>query len=391
MYSGYNSGHGIYSGAPIPGYNGAGVGGYPTAPPPGYAPQGYHPSYPPNPYSAQPYPPTAYPQAPIPQPVVPAYGIAPVAQPIYPPGQGVDMDCQILHAAMKGAGTDENAIINVVCSRNAMQRAEIRRRYIALYGKDLIKKLKDELSGNFEDTVVGLFMTPPEYDAYCLYKAMKGIGTNEGVLIEIIGTRKNEEIQMIKMEFQKNYGKSLEKWVSSETSGHLKKLLISLLQASRSMNMMPDPIMCQNDAQALYAAGEGRWGTDEATFIRIFSQRSAAEIDLISRNYQQLRGKSLHHAIDNEFSGDIKKLLHTILEGLQNPAAYFAKRLRDSVEGLGTNDSRLVRVIVSRCEVDMPLIKQEYRRMYGRDLVHDVRSDTSGDYKRILTHLLTRV
>ena len=150
MYSGYNSGQGIYSGAPIPGYNGAGVGGYPTAPPPGYAPQGYNQPpynpqpYPPNPYSAQPYPAPVYPQPPIPQPVVPAYGMAPAVQPLYPPGQGVDMDCQILHAAMKGAGTDENAIINIVCSRNAMQRAEIRRRYIALYGKDLIKKLKEK-------------------------------------------------------------------------------------------------------------------------------------------------------------------------------------------------------------------------------------------------------
>ena len=196
---------------------------------------------------------------------------------------------------------------------------------------------------------------------------------------------------MIKAEFQKNYGKSLESWVQEETSGNLRRLLISLLQANRSMNTMPDPMMCQSEAQALYMAGEGRLGTDESTFVRVFTQRSAAELDLISRSYQQLRGNTLHHAIDKEFSGDTKKLLHTILEGLQNPAAYFARRLRDSVEGVGTNDSRLVRVIVSRCEIDMPLIKQEYRRMYGRDLVYDIRSDTSGDYKKILTYLLTRV
>ena len=84
-------------------------------------------------------------------------------------------------------------------------------------------------------------------------------------------------------------------------------------------------------------------------------------------------------------------MLHTILEGLQDPAAYFARRLRESVQGVGTNDSRLVRVIVSRCEVDMPRIKQAYQRLFGRDLVMDVRSDTSGNYKKILTHLLTRV
>jgi hypothetical protein len=129
--------------------------------------------------------------------------------------QGAEKDCDILHRAMHGAGTDENTIINLVCSRTALERAEIRRKYIALFGKDLIERIKEELSGNFEDTVIGLFMRPPEYDAYCLYKAMKGIGTNEGVLIEILGTRNNNEINMIKQEFQRAYGKPLEKWISS--------------------------------------------------------------------------------------------------------------------------------------------------------------------------------
>ena len=426
MYQGYNSGpmNPGYNNAPVPGYNGVGVGGYPMAPPPGYGPQI------PNPYAQQPYnplpiynqqysPPTynqpynppAYNQPYNPPPYnQPAYGAPVPSEPVYgqmpygnqpvfnqPPqmqmgyNQGPEKDCEILHRAMHGVGTDETTIINLVCSRNAMERAEIRRKYIALYGKDLIKRIKEELSGNFEDTVVGLFMTPPEYDAYWLYKAMKGIGTSEGILIEILGTRNNQEIQMIKDEFQRAYGKPLEKWIHSETSGHFRKLLIGLIQCSRSMNTVPNPAQCQSDAQALYQAGEGRWGTDESTFVRIFTQRSAAELDMISSCYQQLRGKSLHKAIDNEFSGDTKKLLHTILEGLQDPAAYFARRLRESVQGIGTNDSRLVRVIVSRCEVDMPRIKQAYQRLYGRDLVSDVRSDTSGDYKRILTYLLTRV
>jgi predicted lipid carrier protein YhbT len=312
--------------------------------------------------------------------------------PMAPPSNfNPEEDCKILRKAVHGMGTDERAIINIIVNRNLAQRQEIRRAYKACFGKDLIKRLQEDTSGNFKQVISAMFMTPAEYDAYCLYKAMKGIGTNEGVLIEIIGTRNNQEMQMIKNEFQKNYGKSLESWVKSETSGHFRKLLISLIQASRSMNTVPNPQLCQSDAQALYRAGEGRWGTDESTFVRIFTQRSAAEMDLINNCYQQLRGKSLHQAIDNEFSGDTNSLLHTILEGLQDPAAYFARRLRESVQGVGTNDSRLVRVIVSRCEVDMPRIKQAYQRLFGRDLVMDVRSDTSGNYKKILTHLLTRV
>lgn len=417
----YNQGYN--SAPPIPPY-----GGYPGGPQPGYPPQPYNPqppyvpqayNNPPPPYNPPPYSQPGYNQnPPYGQPgyaTAPTYGQPPYqppgpSEPVYGQqpyggqpqfgqpmgmqgayGQGAEQDCDILHRAMHGAGTDESAIINIICSRNAMQRAEIRRKYTACFGKDLIERIKEELSGNFEDTVVGLFMSPPEFDAYCLYKAMKGIGTSEGVLIEIIGTRNNQEMQMIKAEFQKHYGKSLESWIKSETSGHFKKLLVSLIQGTRSMNTVPNPQMCQSDAQALYQAGEGRWGTDESTFVRIFTQRSAAEMDMISNCYQQLRGKSLHQAIEKEFSGNTRILLHTILEGLQDPAAYFARRLRESVQGIGTNDSRLVRVIVSRCEVDMPRIKQAYQRLFGRDLLSDIRSDTSGNYKKILTHLLTRV
>ena len=84
------------------------------------------------------------------------------------------------------------------------------------------------------------------------------------------------------------------------------------------------------------------------------------------------------------------KLLETIVGGLLDPAGYFAKRIRESVKGLGTNDSRLVRVIVSSSEVDLGRIKQAYQTMYGRDMLHDVRDDTSGYYKEILTGLISR-
>ena len=305
--------------------------------------------------------------------------------------QIVEQDCNILNNALHGLWTDENAIINLVCNRNAAQRAEIRKKYSAFYGKDLIQRIKQDLSGYFEDTVIGLFMTPPEYDAYCLYKAMKGLGTNDAVLIEIIGTRNNQEMQMIKDEFQKNYGKSLETWVKGDTSGTFRKLLIALIQANRNMNTVPDPQVCESDAQALYKAAEGRWGKDKSTFIRIFTQRSAAEMNLINDCYQKLRGKTLYQVIDKEFHGNTKKLLTTIFEGLQNISTYYAWALRESVEGLGTNDSRLVRVVVSRCDVDIPKIKKEYQRIFNRDLVKDVRSDTSGNYRKILTNLLTRV
>ena len=371
---------------------------YPNPPQPNPYPPQQPPAYgrantymPPQPYTnPPPYPPQ---QAPYPQPQLPPR--ANTYMPTSPLPQmasnfNPEQDCQVLHSAVHGAGTNERAIINLIVNRNYAQRAEIRRCYKSCYGKDLIKRLKEDTSGNFKDVVAGMFMTPAEFDAMCLYKAMKGLGTNEGVLIEIIGTRTNQQLMEIKDAFQREYNESLEKWVKGDTSGNFRNLLIALLQCNRSMNPNPDPNMCQHDAQMLYNAGEGRWGTDEPTFIRIFANRSPAEMAMINDCYTRLRGKGLLKAIDSEFSGDIKKLLETVVGGLIDPAGYFAKRIREAVKGLGTNDSKLVRVIVSRSEIDLGLIKRAYQTMYGRDMLNDVRSDTSGYYKEILTGLISR-
>ena len=57
----------------------------------------------------------------------------------------LDNDCKALRAAMKGIGTDEDAIINILTSRSNAHRYMLKQRYTALIGRDLIKDLKDEL------------------------------------------------------------------------------------------------------------------------------------------------------------------------------------------------------------------------------------------------------
>ena len=64
--------------------------------------------------------------------------------------------------------------------------------------QDLIKELKSELSGNLEECILALFEPKALYDAKSLRRAMRGAGTDEGCLIEILCTRTNAEIQAIK-------------------------------------------------------------------------------------------------------------------------------------------------------------------------------------------------
>ena len=265
---------------------------------------------------------------------------------------------------------------------------EIVKAYKASYGRDLLSDLKSELHGKFEDAMIALFTEPIEYDADELRKAMKGIGTNEDTLIEIIASRPPGILKQIINKFNEKYKRDLEKDVKSETSGTLRKLLIALLQCSRSTNTQPNPEQCKAIAEEMYKAGEAKIGTDESVFNKYFCTLSPIELAQVSREYHKLTGHTILQAIDKEFSGDSKKTLRTIVYATLSPSEYFATRIHDAVKGLGTKDQLLIRVLVSRSEIDMPQIKQYYKQLFGKDMYEDVKNDISGDYRTLMLGLI---
>ena len=52
--------------------------------------------------------------------------------------------------------------------------------------------------------------------------------------------------------------------------------------------------------------------------------------------------------------------------------------------GAGTNDAALIRVIVTRAEVDMVQIRDAYMELYQKSLQKAIEHDTSGDYRKLL-------
>ena len=299
-------------------------------------------------------------------------------------------DADALKNAFKGLGCDKKTVVSLTVNRTNAQRLQIKEAYKAAYGRDLIKDLKSELHGHLEDGVVALFTDPIEYDADELRAAMKGIGTNEDTLIEIICSRPPQVLKAIIAKFKEKYNRDLENDVKSETSGTLRKLLIALLQCSRSSNTNPNSVQCAQIAQEIFSAGEKKLGTDESIFNKYFCTLSPYELAAVSREYHKLTGHTILQAIDKEFSGDSKKTLRTIVYASLSPSEYFATRVNDAIKGIGTKDHLLIRVLVSRSEIDMPQIKQYYKQLYGKDMVADIKKDISGDYQSLMVGLASK-
>ena len=297
-------------------------------------------------------------------------------------------DAEELKKAMEGPKKDEETIIKIIANRTNQQRQKIKQDYQQLYNRDIITDLKAALKGKFEDAVVALFYTPIDYDCFQLRKAMKGLGTDEATLIEILTTRPCNTIQEIKNRYPIMFpGRDLTKDVYNDTSGNFRKMLMALLEANRSNNKKPDEKECKECAIKLYEAGEKKLGTDEKVFINIFTTKSPNEIDCIARIYFKMTKHTLLQAVESEFSFDSKKCLIAILYAMLSQSEFFAKKINKAIKGLGTDNNTLIRILVSRDEVDMPLIKQFYRQIYKKDMIEDIKNDTSGNYRNLLVEL----
>lgn len=329
-----------------------------------------------------------------------------------------EYDVQYLRSAMRGLGTNEDAITHVITTRNNAQRQDLKKKYKTSYGRDLIEDIESELSGDYRSAVMALFVPPAVYDAYCIKEAIYGPGTDEASLIEILMTRTNPQIN----ELRKVYGDVasphrkasdalIEKDIEGDTSGDFKRLLVAASQGDRyeitreqleeaveeitvegngtgmynvNYSKLADMGQAKRDAEKLFKAGEDRWGTDEEEFIRIFSTRHYYQLRATWNEYVKLTQRDITNSVDRETSGDFRSGLKAIAQNIKCRPKYFAERLKKAIKGLGTDDKTLIRIVVSRAEIDMVQIKKEFLEMNKQTLWKWIQDDTSGDYRKLL-------
>lgn len=292
-----------------------------------------------------------------------------------------------LHKAFKGLGCNTSEVISILAHRDSTQRDLIQQEYETAFSEPLSKRISSELHGNVKKAVLLWLHDPPTRDATILRQALTAPLVDDQAITEVICSRTPSQIRQFKDVYLSTYHSYLEQDIEKQTSGDHKKLLLAYISTPRYEGPELDDVLVREDARQLYKSRGKIIGNNVDIFIKIFSERSSVHLAAVTSAYEAF-GNSLEKAIEKEISSPFFSGLLTILRCSTNPALYFATILHKSVKGIGTDDRTLIRVIVTRTEIDMQYIKAEYYSKYKRPLTYAVRSDTTGRYKDFLLHLI---
>jgi annexin A7/11 len=230
----------------------------------------------------------------------------------------VEYDADTLNAAMKGVGSDKDAITEIICFRDFDRLNKVKQKFKEKYGKELVPEIKSETSGDYQKAILILLdkerskNSSPDLEnckkiAEELYKNGEGkLGTNEEVFINYFTSLSGEELALVGKEYHKNYKRNLVECIESEFNGNEKDLLIAILYSLISPS--------EYFARKIYKCVDGA-GTSDDKLIRCIVSRSDVDMKMIKRYFKQIyKNKDMIERVKEDASGDYSKLLEGLMQ-----------------------------------------------------------------------------
>lgn len=154
--------------------------------------------------------------------------------------------------------------------------------------------------------------TAKEY-AERLYKAMKGLGTKDGEVREVMSALDGADLAYVAEIYEQNYGKSLIKAIKGDFSFGTEKTYVAKIEAAISLaNKDNSQVISESEAniaaEKLYKAMKGL-GTDEEAVSSVINGYNDRDLKIIAGLYEENYGKTLEKAIKGDFSGNAEKTL----------------------------------------------------------------------------------
>lgn len=311
------------------------------------------------------------------------------------PDCGIEIDdiCNEIHEACKGWGKDSKRLIAALGNTTGEERKKIALRYPELHDKDLRKLMKEECGkSDFGMAMQYLGLGPVEAECMMIKKAVDGLGSDKLLLYSILCGRSNEDMVLLKKTYYKQYTDDLVARISGEVGGDLKKIIMSAVQAAEE-DFDPDfhtTDKAEEDAEALYKAGQGRWGTDESAMAKIVVLSPPKYLKLVNEVYADKYGYTLFKAFEKELNHLGGEAALFTLGMKLKPYETIAGLIKKATKGLGTNEILLTCNII-RYQDLMGLVYVAHEDMFEKSIHKRVKDETSGDYKKVLLALLDKV
>ncbi|CAI9637586.1 annexin a7 [Alternaria burnsii] len=299
----------------------------------------------------------------------------------------VSRDVEAVRKAMKGFGTDEKALIATLAKKDPMQINTIRTQYDQRLMRNMVQDLEKETSGYFAKGLVEIARGPLVSDCYNLMEAMKGMGTKEVILDDILIGRSNADINAIKQKYQELFKRPLQKDLQGDLSAGTEQMYDMIVAARRAEDSYPvNPQEIEQAVTDLQAGMGGFASKNVPQVCQILTSKNDAQLKAMANSYQQRFHKSLDSVLKSAFSGHMEDALRLLVHRATNRPEAEAVRLEESMAGLGTKDEILVQRVV-RCHWDrnfMNAVSNAYKQVYKKDLVKRIEGETRGDYEKLM-------
>lgn len=293
---------------------------------------------------------------------------------------------QLYQALFQEEVKDErNKKVREIINQTDLQgRANIRAFYDKLYAeKNLMEDLDSQLSSDFRDLVMQMFMTPLQLDCDEINKALNSFTYSKDNLFEFLTSRPYRYLQKVKEKYKEIYGKDLEKEIKDKFNSNMSENILTLLNKERGKDLNPKDAKVKEKAQLLVNVKPGDWIENKKIFNEVFAQSSPEELVLIGREYFLNSGKDLTEETKHP-------LLKEIIFNSTIPAENFARKLHQAIKGFYTESKIVNRIMASRGEVDLDTIKDYYLYIYHIALAEDIQNETSGAYRDLLLDITNK-
>lgn len=266
---------------------------------------------------------------------------------------------------------DTVTLVRILTNRSNAQRQLIAQTFEELTHKDLGSSLKKSLSGDLETLLLNLLMPPVLHEAHRLQQAMAGLGTDEEALMEILCTRSGKQLQEIEAAYKQLYNKDLGKELKGETSGDFAKLVLALLNKGNVAGVV------QKDIGLLSASLKGKKAEAEP-WIDVLTSRDSNHLNNVLMGLEMETGRTLEQIVEKRFSGDFRLGLSILVQCIENPAAFLARRL-------STMKTPVVHgIMVSHSEEDLLCIRAAFLKLTGTSLYSALQKHFKQDHLQAL-------